>query len=155
MGTENPKTKGDNLRRVQAVLNNKYPREKKAVEMVDSAREQGVDDRTLLTDALLELRRKKMREGYIPGDNRTFAVLDPSSIDDIQARLERSLTGIQERMIEAVITALENILGGMSLTAHTPIAPSEIRAQAENAVISTFNLVGNSMRFDPTEDEDE
>lgn len=155
MGTENPKTKSNNLRRVQAVLNSKYPREKKAVEMVDSARDQGVDDRTLLTDALLELRRKKMREGYIPGDNRTFALLDPTSIDDLQARLEHSLTGIQERMIEAVITALEGILGGMSLTTHTPIPPAEIRAQAENAVISTFNLVGNSMRFDPTEDEDE
>lgn len=154
MASKNPKTTGDNLRRVQAVLNAKYPREKRAVEMVDSAREQGVDDRTLLVDALLELRKRKMREGYTPGDNRTYAVLDPASIADMQARLEQSLIGVQERLVEAVAIALEGILGHMTISAGY-IDPLVIRDEAEKAAISTFNLVGNSMKFNPDDDEDE
>lgn len=139
MSSQNPK-QSPNLRRLQAVLNARYPGEKEAVIYLDKLR-QVASDRQIITDALLALRKSRTGKNYTPVAHREYALLDPSTVTDLQATLTN-----------AVIEALQNILQGMAFASPNQVSPTQIRKHAESAVMNTFNLVGNSMRFEDDED---
>ncbi|MBZ0279407.1 MAG: hypothetical protein K8L97_01620 [Anaerolineae bacterium] len=141
MASQNPRAK-PHMRRMQAVLNDRYKGEKEAIEFLDYARSQdGASDRAIITEALLMMRKKKMGKDFTLPNFRETVSLAPESMDEFE-----------DRLTQAVTAALTKILSGLSL-ASPKVTVSQIQTIARESAVSTFNLVGKSMRYEPDEDE--
>lgn len=142
MSSQNPRG-NEKMRRVQAVLNARYPGEREAVEFLDYVRQQpGANDRALITEALLLLREKTTGQVYTPPNFREAVNLAPASMAEFEARLTTAVTD-----------ALTRILSGLSLNA-APMTHTQIQAVARESVaaVATANLIGASAQYG---DEDE
>lgn len=145
MSSQNPRGKV-NMRRVQAVLNARYPGECEAVEFLDRARQEtDANDRALITEAILLLREKYTGEAYTPPNFRETVSLAPDSMAEFEARVTAAVT-----------EALTRILSGLSLGS-APMTRTQIQTAARESVaaVSTANLVGKSMRYAADDEEDE
>lgn len=142
MSSQNPRG-NEKMRRIQAVLNARYPGEREAVEFLDQVRERGGEDRALVTDALLVLRERETGKAYVPPNFRETVNIAPDNMALFEARLTAAVTD-----------ALTRILSGMAISGASAVSPQQIRAAArESAAVSTANLVGESMRYVDDEDE--